>query len=51
VIFQGALPTDENSAAALFALAAKSPQSIPVVAQMEVWRLRRGWRHQFYPST
>ena len=55
VIFQGALPTDERSAAALFALAATSPEPIPVIAQMDVLRstLRlapadakpRGFRH------
>jgi hypothetical protein len=46
VIFQGALPTDERSAAALFALAATSPEPIPVIAQMDVLRLRRGLRLQ-----
>jgi hypothetical protein len=51
VIFQGALPTDEKSAAALFALAATSLEPIPVVAQRDVLQLRRGWRHHFYPST
>ena len=34
VIFQGALPRDERSAAALFALAATSPEPIPVIEQM-----------------
>jgi hypothetical protein len=46
VIFQGALPTDERSAAALFALAATSPEPIPVIAQMDVLRLRFGLRQQ-----
>jgi hypothetical protein len=46
VIFQGALPTDERSAAALFALAATSPEPIPVIAQMDVLRVRRGLRLQ-----
>jgi hypothetical protein len=36
VIFQGALPADEGSAAALFALAAQCRQPIPVVAAVEV---------------
>jgi len=44
VIFQGALPTDERSAAALFALAATSPEPIPVIAQIDVLRLRFGLR-------
>ena len=43
VIFQGALPRDEKSAAALFALAATSPD-IPVIALLDVLRLRRGLR-------
>ena len=42
VIFQGRLPRDERSAAALFALAATSPEPIPVVAHMDVLRLRQG---------
>jgi hypothetical protein len=42
VIFQGGLLRDERSAAALFALAATSPEPIPVVAHMNVLRLRRG---------
>jgi hypothetical protein len=46
VIFQGALPRDEKSAAALFALAATCPEPVPVVAQMEVMQLRRGLRRQ-----
>ena len=41
VIFPGALPTDERSAAALFALAATSPEPIPVIAQMEVLATNR----------
>ena len=36
VIFQGALPADEKSAAVLFALAATSPEPVPVITQMEV---------------
>ena len=46
VMFQGDLPRDERSAAALFALAATSSDPIPVVAQMAVLRLRRGLRQQ-----
>jgi hypothetical protein len=46
VIFQGALPANEESAAALFALAATSPEPIPVLAQTDVRRLRCGWRQQ-----
>ncbi len=42
VIFQGVPPRDERSAAALFALAAKSLEPIPVIAQTDVLRLRRG---------
>ena len=44
VIFQGALPTDERSAAALFALAATSRDPIPVIARMHMLVLRRGLR-------
>jgi hypothetical protein len=44
VIFQGALPANEESTAALFALAATSPEPIPVLAQMDVRRLLRGLR-------
>jgi hypothetical protein len=44
VIFQGALPADETSAAALFALAARYPQAIPVVAEKDVLRLRGSLR-------
>jgi hypothetical protein len=40
VIFQGVAPADERSAAALFALAANSSEPIPVIAQMDVLRLR-----------
>jgi hypothetical protein len=43
VFFQGGLPRDERSAAALFALAATSSEPIPVIALMDVLRLRRGW--------
>jgi hypothetical protein len=46
VIFQGALPVNEDSTAALFALAATSPEPIPVLAQMDVRRLRRSVRQQ-----
>jgi hypothetical protein len=41
VLFQGVPPRDERSAAALFALAAKSLDPIPVIAQTDVLRLRR----------
>jgi hypothetical protein len=40
-ILQGALPRNERSAAALFALAAKSSEPVPVITQMDVLRLRR----------
>ena len=46
VLFQGALPADEESAAALFALAATSPEPVPVIAQKDLLQLRRGRRHQ-----
>jgi hypothetical protein len=36
VIFQGAGPADEESAAALFALAARHPEPIPFIAEMDV---------------
>ena len=36
VVFQGALPKDERSAAVLFALAATSPAPIPTVPAMDV---------------
>jgi hypothetical protein len=42
VDFRGALPSDERSAAALFALAATSSEPIPFIALMDVLRLRRG---------
>jgi hypothetical protein len=42
VIFEGAPPADERSAAALFALAARNPEPIPVVTEMGLLRLRRG---------
>jgi hypothetical protein len=45
VIFQGALPADERSAAALFALAAQYPQPVPVVAEIDVLRLRPHCQH------
>jgi hypothetical protein len=44
VIFEGDLPRDERSAAVLFALAAASSEPVPVVAPMDVLRLRRGSR-------
>jgi hypothetical protein len=44
VIFQGALPRDERSAAAPFALAATSSEPIPVITLLDVLRLRRGLR-------
>jgi hypothetical protein len=44
VIFQGALPRDERSTAALFALAAISSEPIPVITLLDVLRLRRGLR-------
>jgi hypothetical protein len=56
VIFDGALPASEESTAALFALAATSPEPIPVIAPLDVLRLRRGLREQtltqqaFYPG-
>jgi hypothetical protein len=46
VFFQGGLPRDERSAAALFALAATCSEPIPVIALMDVLRLRRGLRQQ-----
>jgi hypothetical protein len=46
VIFQGALPASEESTAALFALAATSREPIPVIAQIDVRRLRSGLRGQ-----
>ena len=44
VKFQGALSRDQRSAAALFALAATSSEPIPVIALLDVLRLRRGLR-------
>jgi hypothetical protein len=46
VIFQGTLPADEASTAALFTRAATSPEPIPVLAQMDVRRLRCRLRQQ-----
>ena len=46
VIFHGALPAREESTAALFTLAATSSESIPVLAQIDVRRLRCGFRQQ-----
>jgi hypothetical protein len=43
VLFQGGLPRDERSAAALFALGASSSDPIPVIALVDVLRMRRGW--------
>jgi hypothetical protein len=48
VIFQGVLPKDERSAAALFALAATSRDPIPVIARMHVLLLRWGLRPRTY---
>jgi hypothetical protein len=42
VIFEGTLPADERSAAALFALAMRDPKPIPVVTEADLLRLRRG---------
>jgi hypothetical protein len=42
VIFQGVLPNDERSAGILFALAARCPQPVPLVSEMDVLRLQRG---------
>jgi hypothetical protein len=50
VIFQGTLPAEERSAAALFALAAQYPQPVPVVAEMDVLRLRHGLCQNPAPS-
>ena len=44
VKFQGALPKDERSAAALFELAATSSEPIPFIALLDVLRLRHGLR-------
>jgi hypothetical protein len=41
VIFEGALPADERSAAALFTLAARNPDPIPRVTEWACFRLRR----------
>jgi hypothetical protein len=46
VIFQGTLPAHEGSAAVLFALAATCPEPVPVFAQKDVLRVRRGLRQQ-----
>jgi hypothetical protein len=46
VIFQGALPVNEESTAALFALAATSREPIPVLLQLDVRRLRSDLRQQ-----
>jgi hypothetical protein len=46
VIFQGALPAREGSAAALFALAATCPEPVPVFAQKDLLRVRCGFRQQ-----
>jgi hypothetical protein len=50
VIFRGVLPADERSAAALFVLAARYPQPVPVVTEMDVLRLRRRLRQNPAPS-
>jgi hypothetical protein len=39
VIFQGTLPADEESAAALFALAATCPEPVPVLAMSGIERM------------
>jgi hypothetical protein len=39
VIFQGALPADERSAAVLFTLAATSPEPVPVFDDMDAVRM------------
>jgi hypothetical protein len=44
VIFQGTLPAHEESAAALFALAATSREPVPIIPEMDVLRLQRGLR-------
>ena len=41
VIFEGTLPGGERAAAALFALALRDPEPIPVVAEMNVLRLQQ----------
>jgi hypothetical protein len=41
VIFEGALPRDERSAAALFALALRDPKPIPVVVEMNVLQVQQ----------
>jgi hypothetical protein len=46
VIYQDAPPADEKAAAALFALAATSAEPIPVIAQMDILRLRHGLRQE-----
>jgi hypothetical protein len=53
VIFHGALPASEESTAALFTLAATSPEPIPVLAQIDVRRLRSGLRQhtQSHPAS
>jgi hypothetical protein len=45
-IFRGALPRDERSGVALFALAATSSEPIPVIAPMDALGLRSGLRQQ-----
>jgi hypothetical protein len=42
VIFQGVLPKDERSAGILFALAARYPQPVPLISEIDVLRLQRG---------
>jgi hypothetical protein len=48
VIFQGALPSDERSSAAIFALAAKHPDPIPQVAALDWLTVlsRLGWAYR-----
>jgi hypothetical protein len=49
-VFQGAPPGDEESAAALFALAVRHPEPIPFIDEIDVLRLRRGVPQQHHPS-
>jgi hypothetical protein len=42
VIFHGVLPEDERSAAMLFALAARCPEPVPLIFEVDVLRLQGG---------
>jgi hypothetical protein len=42
VIFHGVLPNDERSAEILFALAARCPEPVPLVSEIDMLRLQRG---------